>query len=184
MNERSKWISKLLNSFEMRTAYIKAKLGILVPSQIRALRLQSNMPRQRDLAVAAFLHQSRISMFETPGMANITLDTLAKLAAAFKVGVIVKFVPFSKMLRWENEFSQDSFDVVTLDKDEDFINPVTPKTELRAMATAAGVSGNDIGSDARKPPASTREIGGGENVSGRIVGMASQQSTTGELNGY
>jgi transcriptional regulator with XRE-family HTH domain len=81
------------------------------------------MARQKDLAVAAHLHQSRISMFETPGMANLTLETLSKLAAAFKVGVIVKFVPFSEMLRWENEFSQDYFNVLPLDEDTAFIHP-------------------------------------------------------------
>src|SRR5258708_5088754 len=100
VSERSKTISKLRSDFESRTSYIKAKLGVLVPSKIKTLRLKSNMPRQGDLAAAAKLHQSRISMFETPGAANLTLETLAKLAAAFKVGLIVDFVPFSEMLRW------------------------------------------------------------------------------------
>jgi hypothetical protein len=86
VNERSKQISRLANSFEARTAYIKSKLGVLVPSQIRGLRFKSDMPRQADLAKAAKLHQYRITMFETPGAANLTLETLSKLAAAFKVG--------------------------------------------------------------------------------------------------
>src|SRR6266404_9078549 len=97
MSERSERISKLLASLESRTSYIRAKLGTLVPSQIRSLRLKSNMPRQSDLAQEAKMHQSRISMFETPG-ANVTLDTLSRLAAAFKVGLIVEFVSFSEML--------------------------------------------------------------------------------------
>jgi transcriptional regulator with XRE-family HTH domain len=81
------------------------------------------MPRQHDLAVAADMQQSRISMFETPGAANLTLETLAKLAAAFKVGLIVDFVPFSEMLRWENGYSQDAFDVTRIDDDTAFIRP-------------------------------------------------------------
>ena len=97
MSERSEAIFRLRNEFEARTSYIRAKLGVLVPSKIRALRLKSNMPRQRDLAIEAEMHQSRISMFETPGAANVTLETLAKLAAAFKVGLVVDFVPFSQM---------------------------------------------------------------------------------------
>ena len=104
MRERSNRISRLLNSYKSRAAYIQAKLGVLVPSQIRSLRLKSNnprMPRQKDLAIETGMHQSRISMFETPGAANITLETLANVAAGLKVGVIVKFVPFSEMLRWE-----------------------------------------------------------------------------------
>src|SRR3974377_254533 len=117
MNERSELISKLARSIDSRTAYVKAKLGVLVPSQIRSLRLHSDMPRQADLAKEAGLQQSRISMFETPGAANVTLETLARLAAAFRVGLIVKFVPFSEMLRWENSFSP-SYDVRRLEEDE------------------------------------------------------------------
>lgn len=86
------------------------------------------MPRQSDLAKAAGLHQSRISSFETPGAANVTLETLSRLAAAFEVGLIVKFVPMSEMLRWENEFSQQSFRVRKLGVDEQFLSPDSPNS--------------------------------------------------------
>jgi len=126
VNERSQRISRLLKSQESRVSYIKSKLAALVPAQIRALRLKSedpSMPYQRDLAQEVGLHQSRISMFETPGAANMTLETLAKVAAGLRVGVIVKFVPFSDMLRWENLFSPDHFNVTRLAEDEAFLNP-------------------------------------------------------------
>lgn len=123
------------------------------------------MPRQKDLAVTAQLHQSRISMFETPGMANLTLETLAKLAAAFKVGVIVKFVSFSEMLRWENEFSQDTFVVPKLDEDQAFLNPPAVHTESigsEAMATATGGFGISSFAAARKKgAASVQGMGSG-----------------------
>jgi transcriptional regulator with XRE-family HTH domain len=123
MSERSSLIHRLCGSVDARASYIKAKLGVLVPSQIRSLRLQSDMPRQSDLARAAGLHQSRISMFETPGAANMTLETLSRLAAAFKVGLKVEFVPFSELLRFENGYSQDAFKVTPIEKDREFIDP-------------------------------------------------------------
>lgn len=123
MNDRSKAISRLLSDLNSRTSYIKAKIGVLVPSQIKALRFKSNMPRQADLADEAGMHQSRISMFETPGAANMTLETLSRIAAAFRVGLIVKFVPFSEMLHWENRYSQDTFDVIRIEDDKEFLNP-------------------------------------------------------------
>jgi len=123
MSERSNLISKLRENVDLRASYIKSKLGVLVPSQIRSLRLQSEMPRQSDLASAAGLHQSRISMFETPGAANMTIETLSRLAAAFKVGLVVKFVPFSEMQHWENAYSQDEFHVTNIDKDLEFQSP-------------------------------------------------------------
>jgi transcriptional regulator with XRE-family HTH domain len=140
LSEESTRITRLLGSKKSRASYIKAKLGVLVPAQIRALRLKSNMPRQKDLAREAEMQQSRISMFETPGMANVTLDTLARLAATFKTGLVVRFVPFHEMLHWENNFSQDSFDVIPrLDEDEAFINPtVEENASLGAMLTVAG----------------------------------------------
>lgn len=113
-------------------SYIGSKLAVLVSAQIRALRLKSDdppMPHQRDLAREANLQQSRISMFETPGAANMTLKTLAKIAAGLRVGVIVKFVPFSDMLQWENLFAPDHFNVVRLSQDEAFLNPVAAEEE-------------------------------------------------------
>ena len=53
----------------------------------------------------------------------MTLDKLAWIASVHKVGLIVKFVPFSEMLQWENNYSQDRFNVTRLDDDEAFLNP-------------------------------------------------------------
>lgn len=133
MGERLDRISKLLKSQKSRASYIRSKLAVLVPAQIRAARLKSGnppMPYQRDLAREAELHQSRISMFETPGAANITLDTLAKIAAGLRAGVIVKLVPFHEMLRWEDSFSPESFDVVPrLEQDRQFLSPATTQQD-------------------------------------------------------
>jgi transcriptional regulator with XRE-family HTH domain len=162
MRERSSRLCRIVSNQASRAAYIKAKLSVLVPSQIRCLRLKSTrppMPRQKDLARATGLHQSRISMFETPGAANITLETLANVAAGLKVGVIVKFVSFSEMLRWENGYSQDTFDVrPRLEQDESFLNPVTTGNESRDMA-AGFESAANMFNPAKKAPQSERMSG-------------------------
>ena len=113
------------------------------------------MPYQRDLAREAEMQQSRISMFETPGAANITLETLAKLAAALRVGVIVKLVPFHEMLRWENGFSHD-FDVSPrLNEDEAFLNP-NPVPDTSSLGRGPMDSNQQFGSG-RKPPQGIHE---------------------------
>jgi transcriptional regulator with XRE-family HTH domain len=154
MDDRSNLISRLLESQKARTAYIKAKLSVLVPAQIRAARLKSTtppMPKQKDLAREAGLQQSRISMFETPGAANITLETLAKIAAGLRVGVIVKFVPFHEMLRWDNAFSPSAFDVQPrLEQDEFFLNPATVGEEDRMIAELDDINSNTQGDFARE----------------------------------
>jgi hypothetical protein len=78
---------------------------------------------------------------ETPGAVNFNLDTLVRVASALKVGLVVKFVPFSEMLRWENEFSQDSFNPVTIDRDSDFQGRNAPVTQFYQLGSARFLEG-------------------------------------------
>lgn len=119
MSERSRKISKLISDSATRVSYTKASVGVNVASQIRALRRRRGMT-QKALAEAAGMKQSRISAVETPGY-QISVETLVRLAAAFEVGLQVKFVPYSEMLHWENEYSPDSFDVVSISEDNLFL---------------------------------------------------------------
>jgi len=97
------------------------------------------MPKQTDLARETGRQQSRISIIETPG-SNPTLETLARQAAVFKVGLVVKFVSFSEMLSWETDYSQDAFNVLRLDDDEAFLNPnpslANEVTDMRPLDSA------------------------------------------------
>jgi len=64
---------------------------------------------------------------EQPGRTNFNLETLVRMAATFRVGLVVKFVPFSEMLRWENEFNQDEFNPPTIEADIEFQVPNIPR---------------------------------------------------------
>lgn len=124
MFERSELISKLKQDRKAREAYLRSKLNVLIPAQIRSLRLKHEMT-QISLGQESEMKQARISAMESPGEVNFNLQTLVRLASAFRVGLVVKFVPFSELLQWENSFSQDSFDVVTLDQDGAFLDPAS-----------------------------------------------------------
>jgi len=119
MSAKSELINKLKSNKKTRQSYVRAKLNVNLPSQIRALRLKREM-KQGDLAQEAEMMQPRISAMERPGATKFNIETLIRLAAAFKVGLMVKFVPFSEMLKWENEFNQDTFNVVKIDEDVEF----------------------------------------------------------------
>jgi transcriptional regulator with XRE-family HTH domain len=114
-SEESQFIEKL-DDRKYREAYIRASINVNLPSQIRALRLNQEMT-QKSLAGEARMKQPRISAMEKPGATRFNIETLVRLAVAFRVGLIVKFVPLSEMLAWENGFSQDSFNVVTFEQD-------------------------------------------------------------------
>ena len=135
MSDRSNLINRLRTNRDSRAAYIRSKLDVLIPSQIRALRLRQPMT-QAALADAAGMKQSRISAMETPGKTNFNLETLVSLAATLKVGLLVKFVPFSRMLWWENEYSQDAFEVTSIDKDIEFLTP-TAGSARNALAESS-----------------------------------------------
>ena len=114
-NERSQLIERLKNR-KYRENYVRASVNVNLPSQIRALRLGIPMT-QKEFAIAAQMKQPRISAMEKPGATRLNIETLVRVAATCGVGLIVKFVPISEMLAWENGFSQDQFSVVSFEHD-------------------------------------------------------------------
>lgn len=104
-----KIFDKLRTSKERRDAYVSAQIDVLIPFQIRALRKQYGL-EQEDLAGLANMAQPSISKLEKAGnRANI--ETLKRIANALDVALIVKFVPFSELVRWSDNFSPDGFTV-------------------------------------------------------------------------
>jgi transcriptional regulator with XRE-family HTH domain len=118
MSEKSQLIDKLSSSLKTRENYVRSKVSTNVASQLRAIRRRQELT-QGDLAEISDMKQSRISALERPGT-RWNVETLVRLVAALRVGLVVKVVPFSEMLRWENEFSQDVFDVVAIENDVEF----------------------------------------------------------------
>lgn len=134
MNERFQLIDKLEKSKASREAYTRSKISINIPSQIRALRRRRDLTQQ-ELAIEADMKQSRISAMERPGT-KLNIETLIRVAAAFRTGLIVKFAPFSDMIDWENDFSQDSFDSAKIEDDWKFNGRrVTTRQRRRSAKT-------------------------------------------------
>jgi transcriptional regulator with XRE-family HTH domain len=127
-------ISKLLSNRSSRESYIRAKLNVLIPSQIKALRLNRQWT-QTQLGEESEMKQARISAMEKPGEVAFTLETLIRLASAFRVGLQVKFVPHSVMVKWENDHSQDAFNAIPIEDDKAFINPTTANLAIDIVPT-------------------------------------------------
>ena len=152
MSSRSKTISRLLEDQSAREAYLRAKLDQLIPSQIRALRLREEWT-QKQLGDGADMKQARVSAIEKPGEVNFSLETLIRLAAVFQVGLQVRFIPFSQMLDWENDFSQDTFAPTRINNDERFLRPMPNRSKNGALAATPTRRGELI------PVALTRNYG-------------------------
>jgi transcriptional regulator with XRE-family HTH domain len=100
---------------------------------------------QAQLGADADMKQARISTMERVGDASFSIETLIRLAAAFRVGIAVEFVSMSEMLNWENGFQPDSFDVEPIERDERFIRGAredfqgqVPAGMIQAMSGKSG----------------------------------------------
>lgn len=100
-----------------RDAFVRSQINVGIPFQVRALR-EKKQWKQEQLAKACGMLQPRISAIERPGGSKLNLETLFRLASAFDVGLVVRFGPFSEMLRWADEFSPDTFQVPSFTQEE------------------------------------------------------------------
>jgi transcriptional regulator with XRE-family HTH domain len=81
---------------DYREAFVESEIDIGIPFQIKAMR-EARDWTQQDLGERSGKRQSVISQLETPGYGKLTLSSLKKLAAAFDVGLMVRFVSFREL---------------------------------------------------------------------------------------
>jgi len=115
---KDKLISRLRDK-EHRDAFVSAYIQIGIPFQIRALREQRGWT-QKELADQTGVNQAWISQVENPNYQGFSLKTLLKLASAFDIGLIVRFAPFSELVKWELTLSPDKLKAESFDKESYF----------------------------------------------------------------
>ncbi|MGR3174945.1 MAG: helix-turn-helix domain-containing protein [Candidatus Scalindua sp.] len=119
IDKRKKGLIKKLKNKEYREAFVSEHIDTGIPFQIRALRNQRKWT-QKDLAEHTEMKQEHISRLEDPNYSKFTLATLKRLAAAFDVGLIVRFTPVSDLVKWELELTSESLKAVSFDQDSYF----------------------------------------------------------------
>jgi transcriptional regulator with XRE-family HTH domain len=100
---------RLLTKFqdpEYRHAYVESFVDSLISAQIRELRKRRGWD-QKTLADKVRTTQSAISRLERPDYSSWRIETLHKLAGAFDVAFIGKFVSFGDALDDIERFSLD-----------------------------------------------------------------------------
>lgn len=119
MNKRKEKLLEELKSKEYRDAFVSELIDTGIPFQIRELRKQRNWT-QKDLSEKSGMAQERISVLEDPNYAKLTLNTLKRLASAFDIGILVRFVPISDLVKWELSLSPDSLKALSYNEDQYF----------------------------------------------------------------
>ncbi len=74
--------------------------------QVRALRDKKGWTQAR-LGTELGMTQTNVSRLESPGYGRLNITTLQRIASVFDVALIVRFVPFSELIRWTNELSPE-----------------------------------------------------------------------------
>lgn len=118
MDGRKRKIIEKLKDKEYRDAFAVEHIDTGIPFQIRALREQKGREwTQKKLGIRTRMAQETISRIEDPNYGKLTLKTLKRLASAFDVGLMVRFVPFSELVDWELSLTPASLEAVSFDKD-------------------------------------------------------------------
>lgn len=119
--KRRQKIIEDLKDKEYRDAFATEHIDTGVPFQIRALREQKGREwTQKELGIRAGMAQETISRIEDPNYGKLTLKTLKRLASAFDVALMVRFVSFGELVGWELSLTSDSLEVLSFDNDPYF----------------------------------------------------------------
>ncbi len=119
LSSRKTTVERLLKSKEYRDAYVLEHIKNGVAFQIRTLREDRDWT-QGDLGDAMGKPRNVISRIEDPNYGKTTLTTLREVAAAFDVGLLVKFVPFSRLVREYEDVSPARLSAHSITSTEEF----------------------------------------------------------------
>lgn len=82
-----------------RDAFVSSHVSETVAAQIALLRAEQGWT-QTEFGAKTGMKQSRISALEDPNNENHEIATLKRIASAFDVGLTVRFVPYSEIVKW------------------------------------------------------------------------------------
>src|SRR4029077_5992586 len=92
-------IERIKHGPKDRAKFVASHVDKGIAYQIRALRDRQELS-QENLARVVGMNQNAISRLESPERGRPTITSLKRLAEAFDVALVVRFVPFSKLVNW------------------------------------------------------------------------------------
>ncbi len=106
MNSKYEQMWKNLSDSDFRKQFTDEHVDVGIAFQIRSLRNRQELT-QSGLAKLLDVKQPLLSSWENPNYGKYTLKTLKDLAKAFDVGLLVRFVPFGKLIDWTVDLTSD-----------------------------------------------------------------------------
>ena len=136
---RNNLAAKLFANKKYRDAYVLEHVKNSIPNQIRALREQREW-KQSELGEKAGKQQHGIARLEDPRIGHkLSIKTLLELASAFDVALLVKFVPFSRLVKEYEDVSFEALSAasVTDEKEIEKLNEWAVEDEVEPIAAHA-----------------------------------------------
>lgn len=121
IDKRKKALIEELKNKEYRDAFVSEHIDTGIPFQIKAIREQRKWSQKKlGENVHEIMKQEQVSRLEDPNYSKFSLATLKRLASAFDVGLMVRFVPISDLVKWELGLTSESLKAVSFDQDDYF----------------------------------------------------------------
>lgn len=156
---RKSLIQRLKRGEDARTKFVESNLDKKIAFQIRALRGDLS---QEEVERKSGIKQQAQSRLENPYYGKATLSTLKRIAATFDVGLIVEFVPFSRLIDEVIDLSPEDMTPPSFDEEEhsgafdERLEPQSIKWQDFQEVLTSPAGGNDPSSQIL--PQSTGEI--------------------------
>ncbi len=109
VSSKEKLLKKLAKK-AYRDAYSEESVKTSLPFQIKAMREQRDWS-QAILGKKSDMKQNAVSRLESAEYGNLSINTLLRLANAFDCGLLVKFVPFSRLVGEFEDVSPKALEV-------------------------------------------------------------------------
>ena len=101
-----KLLQKLKNKAR-RDLFVAGQIKTGIPFQVRAMRDKKGWT-QAQLGTELGMTQTNVSRLESPGYGRLNITTLQRIASVFDVALVVRFVPFSELIRWTDNLSPEA----------------------------------------------------------------------------
>ena len=139
-SDKEKQLLASLDNKEYREALAIEHVNTTLAIQIRKMRENQNPQwSQSDLANRFGKHQTAISQWENPDYGRHSIKTLKELAGAFDVALLVKFIPFSELVKDMVSLSETRLSPPSFSEEQYHAQvPAWDTTNVTPVVTAAG----------------------------------------------
>lgn len=115
---RAQLWEKMRGNKGYRHDFVAAHLSTNIAAQIQTLRESQPEPwTQKQLAEKSGMARARISVLENPSYDKHSLSTLKRIAGAFDVALVVRFVAFSELVKWVSDLSPEKLSAPSFERD-------------------------------------------------------------------